>query len=230
MQLRTKMIAIGLASIALGVAAAPAASADLAPSSISVTGTGTATTRATSASFSAGVSVRARSTRVALTLSTRRIRAVRAALLRAGVAATDLTTESVSTYRQDRRHAIAEQTLDVHVDQVARTGRLITVANGAGASSINGPSFAYESTDVAYRTALGRAIADARAKAEAIATIIQKTIDGTLAVSEGGAEGVTPSFGSSTAAADTGKAAPPVPIQPPVSTLEADVVVVYSFH
>lgn len=231
MQIRSRAIATGLATVAVAVAGAPAALADVPADSISVSGTGQATTTATSASFSAGVSATAATTKLALTRSTRRIRAVRAALLKAGVPAADLTTESVYTYRRDRRHAVAQQTLDVKVEHVAQTGRLITIANRAGASNVYGPQFAYDSTDAAYQKALGLAIANARLKADLIATIIQKTIDGTLAVSEGGANaGVTPVRESAASSVAAGSAAPNVPIQPPPSTIEADVVVVYSYH
>lgn len=232
MQIHTRLVAVGLASVAAAVGAAPTALADVPASSISVTGTGHATTAATGATFSAGVSATAATTKVALTRSTKRIRAVRAALLKAGVPAADLTTEGVSTYRQDRKHAVAQQTLDVKVERVSDTGRLITIANRAGATNVYGPQFAYESTDAAYQKALGLAIANARVKAELIATIIQKTIDGTLAVSEGGADTsvvLNASSAASTASAD-GAPAPKVPIQAPVSTVEADVVVVYTYH
>jgi uncharacterized protein len=233
MQIRTRAVATGVASIAMVVGGASVALADVPADSISVTGTGQATTAATSATFSAGVSATAATTKLALTKSTKRIRGVRAALLKAGVPAADLTTESVYTYRQDRRHAVAQQTLDVKVEHVAQTGRLITIANQAGASNVYGPQFEYESSDAAYQKALGLAIANARVKADLIATIIQKTIDGTLAVSEGGADtGVTVDEGAgSTAAADgSAKPAPNVPIRPPASTVEAGVVVVYSYH
>jgi uncharacterized protein YggE len=234
MQIHTRLVAVGLASVAAAVGAAPTALADVPANSISVTGTGNATTAATGATFSAGVSATAATTRVALTKSTKRIRAVRAALLKAGVPAADLTTEGVSTYRQDRKHAVAQQTLDVKVERVSDTGRLITIANRAGATNVYGPQFTYESTDAAYQKALGLAIANARVKAELIATIIQKTIDGTLAVSEGGADtGVVVREGAASSASADGAAATPapkVPIRAPVSTVEADVVVVYTYH
>ena len=231
MQIHVRAIAAGAASIATIVGGVPAALADVPANSISVTGTGHATVAATGASFSAAVSARATTAKTALTRTSKRIRAVRSALLAAGVPAADLTTQSVSTFRQDKRHAVAEQTIDVKVERVARTGRLITIANRAGASNVYGPTFVYGSTETAYQKALGLAIANARAKAAIIATIIQKTIDGTLGVSEGVANPSVPVFGlAQTAAAASSVAAPAVSVQPPASTVQADVVVVYSYR
>lgn len=226
----TRILATGLAVMATLVGGASALAAEPPANSISVTGEGHARVTATGASFSAGVSATATTARLALTQTSKRMRAIRASLLKAGVAAADLTTGSVSTYRRDKRHAVAQQTLDVKVEQVARTGRLITIANRAGASSLNGPEFTYGSSDAAYQQALVAALANAHAKAVTIATAVQGTIDGTISVVEGNVDSgiYQPLSGAIAAPAQTRTTT--VPIKAPASTVDASVVVTYSFR
>jgi uncharacterized protein YggE len=64
---------------------------------------------------------------------------------------------------------VARHTIEVTVDQVARTGEIVDTAVQGGATSVDGLRFELRDRDAAEREAIKLAVADARRRAEAAA-------------------------------------------------------------
>src|SRR5919198_3121035 len=94
-----------------------------------------------------------------------------AALRRAG--GEKLQTQQVSLYpRSDESGTttgfVAQNTVSARV-KIADAGKLVDAAVGAGANTVEGPSLERSDRDALVREALKKAVADAKAKAEALA-------------------------------------------------------------
>jgi uncharacterized protein YggE len=153
------------------------------------------------------------------------MRAVVAALRQAGIASADLQTTQVSL---DPRTADDGQTVTgfvattsvlAQLRSLARAGAVVDAAVAAGASPFSGPSLSVADTAELYRQALAAAVADARAKAQALATAAKLTL------------------GRITAVEETGGAQPPVPfatakdttaIEPGTQQISASVTVSFA--
>jgi uncharacterized protein YggE len=117
-------------------------------------------------------------------------------------------------YVKDRRVSrgyVARNSVEVRVDDIDRVGELLELAVGSGATSVGGVRFDLKDQDTLEREALRRAVADARARAEAIAAGAGRTIDRILRIDEQGV--ATPPvpvrmYREALAAADS--AAPPI--------------------
>ena len=123
-----------------------------------------------------GVETRARTPAAAASANAERMTAIRAALVRAGVAERDIATARYSlglefTGRQppDTQY-VAANLVTVTTRQLDQVGRIIDTGLGAGANNIN--QLQYDLTDRtnAQAEALGDAVANARRQAEVMAT------------------------------------------------------------
>jgi uncharacterized protein YggE len=172
------LAALLVAVIALaGVGRPGAAHGSPAPAGrgITVTGTGTTVAVPDEASFSFGVESTGATARAAQAANAEGMAGVVAALKGAGVAGRDLQTTDVSVmpdWSNDgsrvegfRAHA----SVQAKVRRIARAGAVVDAAVAAGATETSGPSLERADRDAQYRTALRNAVADARAKAEALA-------------------------------------------------------------
>ena len=100
---------------------------------------------------------------------------------------------------------------------------IITAANGAGSDSTSGPTFEI-AEESPYRTeAIGKAVADARSAAEAMAEAAKKRVGDVLNISTSNV--TVPVYGRSMAFADAMKAA--VPIETGQLEITANVTVVF---
>jgi uncharacterized protein len=75
-------------------------------------------------------------------------------------------------YRDDKqtlRGYLARNSVEVRLDDIERVGEVIDVAVGSGATSVSGVRFDLKNREEVEREALRRAVADARARAEAAA-------------------------------------------------------------
>ena len=72
--------------------------------------------------------------------------------------------------KRTSRGFLARNSVEVRVDDLARVGELIDVATGAGANAVTGVRFDLKEMAALEREALSRATADARARAEAVAS------------------------------------------------------------
>ncbi len=86
--------------------------------------------------------------------------------------------------KQTLRGYVARNSLDVRADDIARVGEILDLAVGSGATSVSGVRFDLKDRSAAEREALKRAVADARARAEAAASGAGVTIDRILRIEE----------------------------------------------
>jgi uncharacterized protein YggE len=87
---------------------------------------------------------------------------------------------------------VARNTIEVRVDSVDRVGEYLEIAGGSGATALGGVRFDIKDRSKLEREALRLAVADARGKAEAVASGAGRAIDRILRVAEEGTGGPEP--------------------------------------
>jgi len=91
-----------------------------------------------------------------------------------------------SNGRRVSRGFVARNSIEVQVDDIARTGETADAGVAAGATSIGAIRFDTKGRAAAEREALRLAVAEARARAEAMAAGAGRSIDRILKIEEGG--------------------------------------------
>ena len=138
---------------------------------VTTNGHGVITAVPDEATVSAGVRSDAATAAAALAENGTSMNAVIAALKKAG--GKDVQTQQVSLYPStDQQGKVTGYTAQNTVSakaKIAGAGALVDAAVGAGANTVDGPSLSLSDSDALYRDALKKAVADARAKALAIA-------------------------------------------------------------
>ncbi len=86
--------------------------------------------------------------------------------------------------RQVPRGYVARNLVEVRLDDIARVGEVIDIAVTSGANSVQGVRFDLKNRDAVERDALKRATADARARAEAAAAGVGRSIDRVVKIEE----------------------------------------------
>jgi uncharacterized protein YggE len=86
--------------------------------------------------------------------------------------------------KQTLRGYVARNAVEVRVDDVARVGEILDGAVGSGATSVSGVRFDLKDRAAADREALRRAVADARARADAAASGANLRVDRVLRIEE----------------------------------------------
>jgi uncharacterized protein YggE len=141
------------------------------PDTVTTIGHGVVTVVPDQANVTAGVHTQAATAAQALSENSKLMTAVVAALKGAG--GTELQTQQVSLYPQaDPQGKVQSYVADNSVSanaKIAGAGALIDAAVAAGANTVSGPTLSVSNQDARYLDALGKAVADARAKAEALA-------------------------------------------------------------
>lgn len=89
--------------------------------------------------------------------------------------------------RQTLRGYLARHSVEVRVDDISRVGTLLEVAIAAGGTSVQGVRFDLKQREMLEREALTKAVADARARADAMAAGAGTTVAGVLKIEEAGA-------------------------------------------
>ncbi|MBL8137701.1 MAG: SIMPL domain-containing protein [Acidobacteria bacterium] len=114
--------------------------------------------------------------------------------------------------KQVPRGYMARHAIEVRVDDLARVGELLELAIGAGGTSVQGVRFDLKERARLERDALTRAVADARARADAVAAGAGSAIAGIVRIEEAGLSGGGPEpvMMRMAAAPMAGDAAPPV--------------------
>jgi uncharacterized protein YggE len=84
---------------------------------------------------------------------------------------------------------VARNTIEVRVDQIDRVGDLLEIAGSSGATSLGGVRFDFKDRSKLEREALRLAVADARAKADAIAAGAGRSVDRVVRLEEQGVSG-----------------------------------------
>ncbi len=224
----TLVAAAVLAAVALaGVGRPEAARGDVAaPDTVTTTGHGVVTVVPDEASVSAGVRTQATTASAALSQNARLMNAVVAALRAAG--GSDLQTQQVSLYPQtDAQNQVTGYVADNSVSaraKIAGAGALIDAAVAAGANTVNGPSLDVSDRDGLYRDALGKAVEDARAKAEALGRAGGFGVGQVSSVTEQTAAAPVPVFEAAAAKSDA------TPIEPGTQDVTADVTVSFRIN
>jgi uncharacterized protein YggE len=195
------------------------------PDTVTTLGHGVITVAPDQATVTAGVHTQAASASAALAANAKLMNAVLAALKAAG--GDKLQTQQVSLYPQtDPQGQVTGYVADNSVSastKIADTGALIDAAVGAGANTVGGPTLSVSDRDARYRDALGKALADARLKAEALAKAGGFGVGPISSVTEQSGGGPTPMFQAATGSAK----ADSTPIEPGTQDVTADVSVTY---
>jgi uncharacterized protein YggE len=204
-----------------------ASAADASAGGITVLGTGSTNITPDRASFAFGTVSQAATANAALAASSQSVARVIAALKRAGVAQADIQTSdlSLSPRMNDNGNEIvgytASNTVTATIRKLGDAGDVVDAAVGAGANQVYGPNLLASDQDAAYRNALKAAVAEARTKAETLATASNSTLGKITAIVEGG--GSVPMPMELGAAKDSS-----VPIEPGTQKIEATVSVTFA--
>ncbi|MGH9160843.1 MAG: SIMPL domain-containing protein [Vicinamibacteraceae bacterium] len=111
--------------------------------------------------------------------------AVQARLKELGISADAVRTTSVDLQpqydypdgKQRLRDYVARNSIEVRVDDIARLGEIIDAAVTAGATEVSSIQFELKQREALERDALKQAVADARARAEAMAAAAGRALD-----------------------------------------------------
>jgi uncharacterized protein YggE len=193
---------------------------------ITVTGSGTSTAVPDRAAFQFGVTTNAADAADALARNSAAAAAVIAALKSAGVAAGDIQTSGVSLSPQTGPDSMqisgysASNTVSASMP-LAKAGAVVDAAVHAGADSVWGPGLTVSDQASLYQDALKKAVADARAKAQALADAAGVQLGAVQSLAENGGSPVPLPYAAKGAAAET-------PIEPGTQQITANVTVTYS--
>jgi len=160
---------------------------------ITVTGAGNASAVPNEASFSFGVQTDGATAREAQAANAERMSRVIEALRGLGIAKADLQTTDVSVSPKWSNDGsvngyTAHDSVQVQVHRVGRSGHVVDVAVGAGATETSGPTFSRADREQLYESALRNAVAQARSKAEALAAEANVQLGAVVRVEEQSAQ------------------------------------------
>jgi uncharacterized protein YggE len=188
---------------------------------ISVSGNGSIETVPNTATFSFMVTTNADTAKAALAKNGATADAVAAALQGAKVQTSEVMLQP---QLNDDGTAVLGYTASTTVtaeSELAKAGPLVDAAVDAGATGVSGPSWSRSDYNALYRQALQSAVADAKAKAQALAEAGGLTLGSVVSMTEGG--GVVQPLPYASAAAD-GVAK----LQPGTQTVDASVTVTFA--
>ncbi len=184
------------ASLALPL---PALADDTAKPMITVTGTGTVEAVPDIATLSIGVTTQGETAAEALTANSAALDAVMARLTAAGIEARDMQTsnlslnpnwtgyDSASVTGPTIAGYVAANMLTVRVRALDGLGAVLDAAVADGANTLNGLTFGLADPEPALDAARQEAVADARARADLLATAAGVKLGRVLSISEGSA-------------------------------------------
>ena len=185
-----------LTALILALMVLAGSAAALADTEITVAGTGNILVPADTAVVNIGVNIRNKDVTKAQQHANEIIAAVRKVLTENGIPAEDINTgyvdlyaiydyssflgvETISTYT-------ANSTLAIRLTDMSLVGKVIDLAFGAGANTLNGVQFSAADTEEAQTEALKQAVEEARKKAEVLAEAAGLKIAGIEAINEAG--------------------------------------------
>ena len=222
--------AVAAAVVFAGVGRPESASSDTTPPqiarSITVSGSGTVTATPTQAMFGFGVSTRGKTAVQALNDDSAQMRKLIAALEGAGIPAASLQTSSVSlspVTNNDETAIIgytASNSVSATITDLSRAGSMVDTAVAAGANQVDGPNLTVSDQSKLYSSALKAAVADARAKADVLASAGGLQVGTVTSIEESGES--SPSTYSAAKSADA-----PTPIAAGTEQITASVTVVF---
>jgi hypothetical protein len=225
---RTRWILVPAALLAL-VATAAAQARAAGGRTITVNGTGIVTTVPDQAQFSFGVSVTGATAKAALTANARRMNSLIAAIKRQGIPASAIQTSQISLTPNTNDSGTkivnftASNSVTVTTKAIAKAGSIVDAAVAAGANTVSGPSLGPSGQLTLQQQALKAAVADARARALAIAQASHVRLGAVLTVSESSSSPIP--YAS---AVKESAAAPSTPVEPGTVQVEEDVTVTFA--
>jgi uncharacterized protein YggE len=193
---RLILLAAVIAAMALGAAVGrpEAAQGDTASAKqITVQGSGTVDAVPDKVAFSFGVQTSAKTASAALSANATASQKLLAALEQAGIAKKDIRTDQVTLNQRRSEDGLtvtgyeAFSSVTATLPSLAKAGEVIDAAVNAGADSVNGPMLTLSNQKALERKALAAAVADARARAQALAEAGGVTLGAIQAMTEGGA-------------------------------------------
>ncbi|HEU4656304.1 MAG TPA: SIMPL domain-containing protein [Capillimicrobium sp.] len=224
----------------LGVLAAPAAApaqeptTSSSPPTLAVVGQGSAFATPDTAELGAAVTKVARRAEPARADVARRMGDLLAALDRLGIARADVQTTSVSVDRGRHRKPprvryTARSSISIMVRDVAKVGPVLDALVAAGADDVDGPWFGFSSPSAGRAEAEQAALADARARADAIAAAVGMRVVGVRSIDldPGASGGPVGDSAAASAPAASGKGGAPTPVEAGREQVFASVAVVY---
>jgi uncharacterized protein len=195
---------------------------------VTTNGHGVITAVPDEATVSAGVRTDGATAAAALAANATSMNAVIRALKAAG--GDEVQTQQVSLYPstdpQGKVTGYTAQNTVFAKAKIAGAGALIDAAVGAGANTVDGPSLTLSDQDALYRDALKKAVADARAKAVALADAGGFGVGPVSTVVEQSATGRPVEFSPVAAAAKDAS----TPIEPGTADVTADVTVTFTIR
>lgn len=234
----------GAAGLILGLAAAltlpslaqdspsPTASPGSGGRTVTVTGTATIRSSPDQAIVTLGVQTQSQSAQDALQQNASQMADVVRAILGDGIKPADLATIGVDLYPNYDNNGTAiisytaQNQLNVTVRDLDTVGQVIDDAVAAGANLTSGIQFQLSDQNQGVDQALADAVADARSKADAIATASGASLGAVMQVTENGGAFPPPMpyFSSDVA----GAAEATTPVQPPTIETQVTVTAVWS--
>jgi uncharacterized protein YggE len=231
----------GAAGLMLGILAAlalPSLAQTSSPSpgtggsdrTVTVTGSATIRSAPDEAVVTLGVQTQAPSAQGALQQNASRMNEVMKAILGDGVKPADIATAWVNLYpNYDSGGNVivsysAQNQVNVTVRDLSEIGTVIDDAVGAGANLSSGIQFQLSDQNQGVERALAEAVANARAKAEALASAGDVSLGSVVTINEGSA----PRYPPIPFAADAGRAEASTPISPPTLETQVTVTLVWS--
>ncbi len=197
---------------------------------VTVTGSATIRSAPDQAVVSLGVQTQAPTAQGALQQNASRMNGVMKAVLGDGVKSADIATAWVNLYPNYDSGGTtivsysAQNQVDVTVRDLSNVGAIIDDAVGAGANLSSGIQFQLSDLNQGVERALAEAVANARAKAEALASAGDASLGSVVTITEG----TTPQYPPIPFAADAGRAEASTPISPPTLETQVTVTVVWS--
>lgn len=186
------LLAVAALAGALGpqpeAAEAQAPAADQ-PDTVSVSGVGSVESVPDEAQMTFGVETRGQTARAAVAANAEAMQKVIAALRKAG--AREIATQWINVWPVMRdENAISGYSASNSVSAVSDiedAAGLIDAGVEAGANQVSGPGMSRSDGEKLYRTALSKAVADARERAEILAKAAGRTLGEITSISESGA-------------------------------------------
>jgi uncharacterized protein YggE len=216
--------------IALALTLLLPTTATAAERTVSVHGTATQKVPNDTASLGFSVSKERKTRKAALQAVAVNLRSVIAVVQQTpGIGPSDISTGEISvrkTTRGKRALYRASEGIGVILHEPNRAGELVNTAIAAGATGTRGPNFFAGNPEATFNNALLAAFAQAKAKAQALATSAGATLGPVVSIEEGTEVSPTPI----SADAKGVEASPSPPVKPGNSTVTATVRVVFALQ
>lgn len=192
MSFKSKMLVAVLAILAVGATASAAQQDSAVIRSVSVTGQGEASAKPDQAEVSAGVQTFAETVVAASQENQAVLARILEALDEQGIAENDIQTANYNiwaeqNYNDPEKERITgyrvSNVVNVKIKEIGKTGEVLAAVTNAGANSINGIQFSVSDTDALELQARQAAMADARARAESLASLAGVELGEVLTIS-----------------------------------------------